>query len=332
MEFNEIINLKVSFQNNVWEEITQELVLSDVIHVIKHEKLKDEISNLRHLLSQNLIEEYNQSKRSLPAVTFCATFEKTRKIENLKNYNFLVVIDIDKLEKKNLARTEKCLKEDKYVFSYWLSPSGKGFKALVNVIPDDIIEHDQYDPFHKLAFVQLTKYFTKKYAIELDKSGSDISRLCFLSSDHTLVFKNKFEGFLVKVHSIKSTARTTEGSRLNSLDKSKITNILNNSKGKNKASDKRTMINIIKYLEKNQISITDTYEKWYKVAYSIAQTFTYDLGEKFFLKICRLDKSKHDEKASIKLFKYCFLNSRGGFSFRTIIYLAKKEGFKNKRL
>lgn len=51
---------------------------------------------------------------------------------------------------------------------------------------------------HYLAFQQLFEYLLSHYNISLDKSGKDISRLCYMSSDPNIVIKGQVEAFPVK--------------------------------------------------------------------------------------------------------------------------------------
>jgi hypothetical protein len=64
------------------------------------------------------------------------------------------------------------------------------------------------------------------------------------------------------------------------------------------------------------------------VAFAVANTFTHDVGERYFLRLCRLDGTNHDEVGSKKLLRYCYLNSRGKITFRTIIRFAILNGYK----
>ena len=42
-------------------------------------------------------------------------------------------------------------------------------------------------------------------------------------------------------------------------------------------------------MTKRNLSITNSYEEWYRIALAIANTFTYEIGEKYFLKISKID-------------------------------------------
>lgn len=330
MTLNKLINLNVSYQENVWSSLKDELTLRKIIKIIKNEKLKGKIEHLRELIRNNKIEDYNILKKSLPAVCFCGTFHQTRKMENLKNYNSLIVIDIDKLDQQNISLVDQTLREDKYIFSHWKSPSGKGFKGLALIDYSQELKKNELTIYHKIAFQELTLYFQKKYKIELDISGSDISRLCFLSADKNLHFKRDIHPFTISISDsqIKLQKKIKKVQQEISPSLNKISNKnIENSDGRNNYRDKKTMIKIIKFLVSNNLSITSNYVNWYRVAYSIANTFTSDLGEKFFLTICRLDESNHDENGSINLLRYCYQNSKGDISFSTIVYLAKEKGF-----
>lgn len=129
----------------------------------KHEKT---ITKLRAELNS---EKKQALKNSLPAVTFCGTFT-TRKKENLKQGSGLAILDFDKLE--DAFKFKEDLKANDIIFSAWISPSGNGVKALVKI---PVIENDNE---YKEIFNQLREIFPT-----LDKSGADISRLCYESYD-----------------------------------------------------------------------------------------------------------------------------------------------------
>jgi hypothetical protein len=85
---------------------------------------------------------------------------------------------------------------------------------------------------------------------------------------------------------------------------------------------------IIGFLRVRELSITGSYESWYRVALSIANTFTFDLGRNYFLELCRLDGPEHDEEKSIHLLEYCYKNRRiGEITLSSLIYFAVKKGF-----
>lgn len=185
-ETNDILNLKVSFQENTWTNITSEPTIKSVLDLIQSDRYKKQVTDLRINLENGNKDYYDNHKKRLPAVTFCATFNVNRIRENVKNYNNLIVLDIDKLNDEEIETCYKQLLNDEFVFSFWRSPSNKGFKGLVKLEFTDVLEDIDLDTKHKSAFKKLSNYFQDNYNLDLDKSGSDISRLCFLSYDTKL--------------------------------------------------------------------------------------------------------------------------------------------------
>ena len=66
--------------------------------------------------------------------------------------------------------------------------------------------------------------------------------------------------------------------------------LLDNATGKNNKSHRQQIQFIIRFLNKNKSSITKSYEQWTQVGYAIANTFTYEVGEKYFVRFSKLDK------------------------------------------
>jgi hypothetical protein len=95
--------------------------------------------------------------------------------------------------------------------------------------------------------------------------------------------------------------------------------------GRNKATKRNEIQKMIKFLKNKNLSITSDYERWFRIAYAIANTFTYDVGKKYFLQLCQLDGPRHDEEKSINILQYCYVNSRRSISFGTIRYYFNKS-------
>lgn len=189
-EISNILELRVSFQENTWANVSaNEPTIKNILDDIQSGKYKQQVTDLRTNRINGNIDYYNNNKKRLPAVTFSATFNIKRIRENLKSYNSLIVIDIDKLNEEQLIKCYDILLYDKFVFSFWRSPSNNGFKGLVQLEFINIQHEIDVETKHKSAFKKLSTYFHNTYSLELDKSGSDISRLCFLSYDTQLVRK-----------------------------------------------------------------------------------------------------------------------------------------------
>lgn len=319
MEIQKVLQLPVSFQYAIWLKIDQEFSIAEILSQIRNSLHQSEIENLRRLLSVGDIEGYATQKRNLPAVTFCGTFDVNRRKETLKLYNELIVIDIDKLDTKELHRVKVVLENDPYVFSCWISPSGHGFKGLVKLEYHCSLDEMEIDRAHKSAFAQLAAYFAREYGISLDESGCDITRLCFLSYDPNLVLKTKLQPFPVKKEDF---ARRYDSMPEIDIEEKRLL------QHKNRAEEKLLMEDIIRYLEGAGLSITDSYEKWYRVAYGLAEAFTFKLGLSYYLTLCAMDGNYYDERASRNMFYYCYRNSTGKIKFNSVVFFAGQQGYK----
>ena len=134
---------------------------------------KSKKTNLE-IRSKETKEEQNLIKKSLPGVCFNGTFFN-RSIKGLNKKSGLIILDFDGLKTfEDTVKFKEEICKDKYVFSSWISPSGKGIKVLIKI---PIIGD------HKGYFDALEKHFNSEF---WDKSSSNVDRFCFESFDETL--------------------------------------------------------------------------------------------------------------------------------------------------
>jgi hypothetical protein len=333
---DELLAKRVSFQGNVWSPPSEEPSVQQVLDDIRLGRYHPKVRYLRGLISRGDWDRYSVEKTHLPGVTFSGTFGEKRQVQQLKKYNDLVVLDIDHLSKEGLLAASTNLRQDNHVLACWVSPSEAGLKGLVGLsFPQGERDGDAVTR-HRAAFAQLSSYFKGEYGISLDQSGSDITRLCFLSSDPNLHFRADAACFAVaeipapaEPVGLRSAAPRGEcGSPR--LDRAG-TNSLNRTEGKNRSRDRDVVGAIVRYLEKRTHSITATHERWVRVALAIADTFTYDVGKRYFLRLCRLDGAGHDEDGSIRLLESWYYSSRGQITLGTIRRYAKEAGYDTRR-
>ena len=158
-----------------FNEVSEQKDFLKILEDIKSGTYKNAITYLRKSLADDKKEAAERAKKSLPAFTPSATFKGGRKMEFLTNYNALMVLDIDKLEKEKMQQCRTKIRMDDFVYASFVSPSGKGLKTFVKVSTNT----EQ----HKDTFLKLQRYFEELLEVEIDKSGKDITRLCFFSSD-----------------------------------------------------------------------------------------------------------------------------------------------------
>nr|WP_302567810.1 BT4734/BF3469 family protein [Culturomica massiliensis] len=87
----------------------------------------------------------------------------------------LLCIDFDHLQ--NLQNLKSRLLTDKYFDTQLLfvSPSGDGLKWIIPI--------DTAQATHNDYFKAVSSYIQQAYGVEIDKSGPDVSRACFLPYD-----------------------------------------------------------------------------------------------------------------------------------------------------
>lgn len=170
-----------------FNEVNEQKDILKILSDIKTGVYQNAITYLRKSLADDKKEAAERAKKSLPAFTPSATFNGGRKMEFLTNYNALMVLDIDKLEKDKLQQCKTKIRMEDFVFASFVSPSGNGLKIFVKVSSDK----EQ----HKETFLELQRYFEELLEVEIDKSGKDITRLCFFSSDPELYLNENAEVF-----------------------------------------------------------------------------------------------------------------------------------------
>ena len=117
-------------------------------------------------------EERNNLKKRLPAICFSGKFNK-RNDSSLIEHSGLICLDFDgyKLNKEMLQEKERLCK-NKFIYSVFISPSGKGLKALVK-IPPNVDNHKSY-------FNSLQKHINSPH---FDTTSKNVSRVCYESYD-----------------------------------------------------------------------------------------------------------------------------------------------------
>ena len=117
----------------------------------------------------------NEAKMKLPAVTWNGTF-KTKNRSDLIHYSSFTALDFDHIQPEKMDEFGKWLQGFPCIYAYYVTPSGKGYKA--------IILHDNYEPlYHYDLYNQLLELFD---CPEKDTSTVDLARGNFLSYDPNL--------------------------------------------------------------------------------------------------------------------------------------------------
>jgi len=105
-------------------------------------------------------------------VTWSGRFSQ-RTSEKLIEHSGYLCADLDSLGKR-LPEIHEKLRNSLHVLAVFLSPSGDGLKAVFRV-PADATKHQG-------SFRAIEKHIKELTGVQIDKSGKDVSRLCFVSS------------------------------------------------------------------------------------------------------------------------------------------------------
>lgn len=183
----------VSVYKNILDTIPYEQKpLNEVLTQIHNCVQYSIIDPCRKLYAEGDTDDYSEKKKLLMCFTPSGRFEGGRKAEHFKTYSGFIILDIDKLPLDQLLAIKEKVIAMQLTFCCFISPSGAGLKILVQVSSN---EHQ-----HTQAFNQLKNIYEKELQIEIDKSGKDINRLCFYSSDReiyineqALIFTPTFE-------------------------------------------------------------------------------------------------------------------------------------------
>jgi hypothetical protein len=161
-----------------FNEVVEHKSIPVILDEIRTGKYKPGIIYLRKSLAENKEEAYNKAKKSLPAFTPSGKFVGGRKLEFLADYSNCIILDIDKLTASELQNAKNLAAQSEFTYASFISPSGNGLKILVKINSDKAN--------HKEAFLLVQAHYESILKLEIDKSGKDITRLCFYSWDENL--------------------------------------------------------------------------------------------------------------------------------------------------
>lgn len=160
-----------------FNDIEDELDITEVFAKIKEGEFEDEILRYRYALSVNDPNASNLKKQLL-GFTPAGTFNEKRKTEAFMEYSGLLHLDLDQLENSLLMTLTAKLKKDSTVFAFFVSPSGNGLKVFY-LTNSNAKNHTTNS---SLLFAK----FEHQYGVKPDPQVKDISRLCFVSHDPNL--------------------------------------------------------------------------------------------------------------------------------------------------
>lgn len=167
---------KISLFNRITDiNHPEEYEIDKVLDIIKTSSYYHVAGKVDAVRKAKTKEEKEKAKMKLPAVTWNGTF-KTKNRSDLIHYSSFTALDFDHIQPEKMDEFGKWLQGFSCVYAYYITPSGKGYKA--------VILHDNYEPlYHYDLYNQLLKLFD---CPEKDTSTVDLARGNFLSYDPNL--------------------------------------------------------------------------------------------------------------------------------------------------
>ncbi len=161
--------------------------LPEIIEEIQGDFFKVPISKIREALNNGNKELADHLKKRLMGFTVSGKFEAGRRLEFLKTYHPFVILDLDHLREDAMRRVQSKVKTIDYSVAGFRSPSGQGYKVVVRT--NATLES------HRKAFDEVANYYEEKLKAEIDRSGKDVTRLCFFSYDPNAFYNENAKTF-----------------------------------------------------------------------------------------------------------------------------------------
>jgi len=166
----------ITIFKNIFSKEPHFITVEKAIERIKLGASKQLVLDIRLALDK---EKANKLKLNLPSICFSGKFGQDRKDEQLIEHSGFIVLDFDDISDLRDKQTE--IISNKFVYACWVSPSGSGLKALVKIA--DVKKHREH-------FQSLQDIFP-----EIDKSGINVSRVCYESFDPDIYVNQDAEIF-----------------------------------------------------------------------------------------------------------------------------------------
>lgn len=159
----------------------KEVSLVQIFEYIKSDYASQRTTVLREKKEPKQAREYKACH--FDYVTFSGLFSK-RSDKDLLKHSGLLCLDFDHLTDKDSLK-QRLLKDEYFETEIlFVSPSGDGLKWIVSI---EIAKHT-----HANYFAGLAGYIKQTYGLQIDPSGKDVSRACFLPHDPEVFINTKY--------------------------------------------------------------------------------------------------------------------------------------------
>jgi hypothetical protein len=173
---------EITIFKNIFSKEPHYMTVERVLNRIMEGKSREKVEEIRSQIDK---EKANKLKANLPSVCFSGKFGANRKDDEIIQHSGFIVLDFDNVFEVREKQTE--IINNDFVYACWVSPSGNGLKALIRIA--DGTKHREH-------FQALQDIFP-----DVDKSGSNPSRVCYESYDPE-IYINKNASVFKKIKKI----------------------------------------------------------------------------------------------------------------------------------
>lgn len=193
-------NMTFSLFSSVRNVHGKKITLDQFVELLKSPTHREAINQMQTVLRNGDKDKFNELKMMLPGVTPGGVFEGGRQKKHLKELSSLKVFDFDHISSDKFDAVLEKAKQVPGVVLVAVSPSGEGIKIFMRV--NATIE------MHDEMFRYLAAELEKTLGVEVDQSGKDVNRLCYLPSPDGLFYNP--DAVAVETVSHSTGAKTTK--------------------------------------------------------------------------------------------------------------------------
>lgn len=337
MTINELDDkgIKFSMQNRITDNLMQEVGLPEIINYIRIDRsVLTATQQLRSkALRLNLKDKqdksrYQKLKQDLLQCFISAGTFTTPKKEDLNSYSRIVQIDFDDIDEKDLSALDEFIHAERSVVFSFTSPGGSG-KKVFHLVTGNQEVHDieQLQKFHTTAFWRLyERYEALGLATGFDKGIHDLSRRCYLGHDARCFVNEDIQPLKIEGNFEKET--TVAGDETG-IKKKMLLSLYNQNAEPYESINPDKVIGeldkLLEWLTDNQKSITDSYDRWYRVVFALKKVLPLATARAYALAFSRLDQNFNLDDFNKKFDSESEDDKAPGLG--TIFYFAKEEGW-----
>lgn len=230
-----------------------ELSVQRAIDRIRSEEYRSDIERLRAATDKSV---RNVIKGGLDYFTFSGTF-KSRSADQLIKHSGIICLDIDDLDPEKYIHLREHIPTDRHTLACFQSPSGNGLKVLVKINPQRHLE----------SFLELEEYYDQMWSVQIDKSGKDIPRACFVSYDPEAFLNLDSEPFIA-TDRLDGVAPAASGTAAAAGNMKPAAKVIEADFTPNASLQQARFVT--EQIVANRIDMTGNYEDWQNIGFALA--------------------------------------------------------------